>query len=750
MTARGAHMKRKRPILSIVCAFCALGMFASARGQTSIEKSHVLRPATVADSIGMTQLTFPDNDPAAPATFSPDGKLFIILTHRGNLENNTNDSSLLLFQSADVFLSPRPEVLLTWTSSSNDPSISNVRWVADNKTVLFLGEKSGQKRQIYSLDVQSRKLAQLTQHPTDIIAFDATADLRAVAYLARPQITSMSDENSGTHDLVISDQNLLDLLIGHRSDTWWESPLELFLQWRDKRSTRIAFKNREMPVPQAGVSLSPDGRFAVVLSNTRRYVSPEVWKEYKTPFGYNQIEFLEYRLIDTHEGSVRSLVDAPTFFLSGLAWLADGKSIVLGATYLPLNTQDKSERELRMSTEWAVEVDVTTGDFTKIAKGSYRLVRCDLSTRTLFLEAQTATVLDTDKHADQVIAWRKSGSVWKRIDPHANGASSRGFGVQEEQDINTPPRLFVVDQKSGTESLMLDLNPQFRGIRFGHVEEITWKGTDGTETKGGLYLPPDYVPGRAYPIVIQTHGWNPTEFSIDGWTTSGYAAQALAGKGIVVAQVPMAKDLSTTLEGPVNMAMFEGLIDDLDKRGLIDRTRVGLMGFSRTGYAVRYTLAFSKYPVAAAVLADAMDGGYWTYIFDNRRNLYEEQNGAAPFGKGLQNWLKNAPSFNLDKTHTPVRQLAFGPRGLAYQWEPFIGLKRLGRPVELIWLPDAQHEPVKPLERMTVQQGDVDWFCFWLKGEQDPDASKAQQYARWREMRKLQNESLQAVDHNPY
>jgi hypothetical protein len=40
-----------------------------------------------------------------------------------------------------------------------------------------------------------------------------------------------------------------------------------------------------------------------------------------------------------------------------------------------------------------------------------------------------------------------------------------------------------------------------------------------------------------------------------------------------------------------------------------------------------------------------------------------------------------------------------------------------------------------------VQQGAVDWFTFWLKGEEDPDPNKALQYARWRELRKLQQNS---------
>jgi hypothetical protein len=33
---------------------------------------------------------------------------------------------------------------------------------------------------------------------------------------------------------------------------------------------------------------------------------------------------------------------------------------------------------------------------------------------------------------------------------------------------------------------------------------------------------------------------------------------------------------------------------------------------------------------------------------------------------------------------------------------------------------------------------DSSLLCFWLKGEEDPDPAKADQYARWRELRKLQ------------
>ncbi len=40
-----------------------------------------------------------------------------------------------------------------------------------------------------------------------------------------------------------------------------------------------------------------------------------------------------------------------------------------------------------------------------------------------------------------------------------------------------------------------------------------------------------------------------------------------------------------------------------------------------------------------------------------------------------------------------------------------------------------------------AQQGNGDWLRFWLKDEEDTDPAKAEQYARWRELRKLQAEN---------
>ena len=47
---------------------------------------------------------------------------------------------------------------------------------------------------------------------------------------------------------------------------------------------------------------------------------------------------------------------------------------------------------------------------------------------------------------------------------------------------------------------------------------------------------------------------------------------------------------------------------------------------------------------------------------------------------------------------------------------------------------------VKPWDGFAWSQGNADWFRFWLKGEEDADSAKTEQYARWRELRKLQQQ----------
>ena len=76
-------------------------------------------------------------------------------------------------------------------------------------------------------------------------------------------------------------------------------------------------------------------------------------------------------------------------------------------------------------------------------------------------------------------------------------------------------------------------------------------------------------------------------------------------------------------------------------------------------------------------------------------------------------------------------------------WEPYAGLHYLHKPADLIMLNTDEHVLTNPAVRMASQGGSVDWFRFWLQDYEDPDPAKAEQYVRWRELRKLQEENRQ-------
>lgn len=189
---------------------------------------------------------------------------------------------------------------------------------------------------------------------------------------------------------------------------------------------------------------------------------------------------------------------------------------------------------------------------------------------------------------------------------------------------------------------------------------------------------------------------------------------------------------------------MESAIDYLDTRGIIDRERIGLVGFSITGYIVRFALENSTYKFPVATAAEGNDYGYWAYVAGahsaNWATRCETPYGGPPWKGNLKAWVENSVSFHYDKINSPPR-LESDSNDLGSvinEWEDYIALKRLQKPVELIYVPHGDHPVVKPWDRLTSQQGNVDWLLFWLKGKIDADPSKADQYARWREMRKLQ------------
>lgn len=709
---------------------------------------------TVADAVQMRRVGEPlyvGYTGAGPksgfAAFSPDGKRFAIVVTKGNLERNTNDYSLLLYRTAAIFDHAVPKALATFSSASNAEGISDLSWLEDNETVLFLGARGTETTQLYSIRCGSGELKRLTNHKTPLKSYATSASGRTVVYTADKPERGVINESVLQHGFDVTTEQLPDLMTGRITTR----DLDLFAKERDAVAESRLRTQGPLDTGVNDLFLSRDGKYLVVKTDTQEL--KEIWRQYddetvqtafrrEVPKG-SASGLLRYELIDTRTSKSEVLLNSPAPFASSdVLWSPDSQSVLLCGVYLPLDVGDSVELRRRQSTRFVVEIELPSRRIVKIGRGDLRPVRWDSQTNVVQFQVRSSQ--DQATGATQDIYYQKTWGAWRQLS-NVSEISTREPDIQVDEDLNTPPRIVAVDAKTKQEATLLDLNPQFADLQFGRVEQIEWSDGTGKLVSGGLYLPADYRVGNRYPLVIQTHGFDPNEFWIDGPWPTAFAAQPLASRGIVVLQVNDSFEglRDTPNEAERVMGAYESAIEYLDKAGIIDRAHVGITGFSRTCLYVKYTLTHSLQHFAAAIASDGFDGGYFEYVVATplAESEMESIAGAAPFGAGLGAWLKNSPGFLLDRVRTPIQLQANAPASLLEQWEWFSGLKRLNKPVDLVYLPTGTHILVKPQDRMVSEEESVDWFCFWLKGEEDPIPEKAKQYARWRELRDRQPET---------
>ena len=713
-------LSRSRKRTTLCGALCLMASFlghwsATARAGLAEEAK---RPVTVADSIGMTIPAddgyYAGEELAYPyGCGSPDGRKLAFVVRRGLLRENGNEYTLMVIDTNATTTPTPPQPVLRVISSSNRPGIASVKWVNAN-TLAFLMSRGQRAAQVYSLRLSSRKLTQLTSVSANTTAFDISSDMRTIAFVTERTPRPLFTKAVGAAGLVVQRQSIWQLMNDRDADPWEGG--RLFVRRDRERPIEIGTSDEiESSIGLTFPVLSPNGRY--LAFNARVRSVPEPWKAYDD----NNIRRVanggqetgkpswlsRYWLYDVQTRRARVLLDAPIEYpprSAGVAWRPDSRSVVVNDVFPPLRDQLDPAKHARPV---AVSVNVSYG------------------------------IPDS----------------WVTLQPaHGSRSAVSEWQLRVKEDLNSPPQVWLSNRKSGSERMILDLNPQFRHLNFAHVEELTWKDSTGRDRHGGLYYPPGFQKGNRYPLVIQTHGFLAHRFSMDGLNSSGYAAQALAARGILVLQMDLNPDADFI--GPSYVAeersSIEAAIDQLDAQGLIDPTRMGIVGFSITGIDVKSMMVGSKWHFAAAAVEDDNDLGYLQYLLSinsspDRLALYRTTNGGSPFAGDFGNWIRSVPVFSAEKVSTPLRIIISSQESILWEWEWLAALKDLRKPVEAIYFRNGDHVIVRPSERVIAQEGNVDWFLFWLLGQVDRAPSKRTQYERWHELcstQKAQNPSM--------
>ncbi|MGA2811778.1 MAG: hypothetical protein ABSG16_10300 [Candidatus Acidiferrum sp.] len=744
---------RRTAAMQAAALLAAIELLGFAPGAAAKQQKAMKHPVTEEDAIRMVRIAGTGSISSYAGTltedfayFSPNEQQFVLVLKKGNLERNTNDYSLLLFKTKEVFASPQPTVLAALSSSSNREAITDVVWLSDNDTVLFRGENPGETSQLYCVSATSGVLRKLTNQATNLVEFSSDARGHTIVYAAEKPKPKVLSEQSAREGVVVANEDMSELLMGVRTD----EIRDLFVLDGETGKSRPLPIAAELHGTFTGnylhFSLSPDGRHLVARLNLLEV--PPSWRNYRQPLLARILDrtlpknsptwMFRYAVIDTESGAGRVLLDGPvSYYGSDVVWGDDSKSALLTGVLLPLEVAAGNPG--RLTNPRVVAVDLDSLAFEVLSDDDLRFVGRESNGQQFIFETRPWPGAASSR---EFRYFRQSDSHWVK---EASPTRAAPFIlVTAQQDLNTPPQITVSDPQTARKATLLDLNPQFREIEFGRVEEISFVGAEHKNVRAGLYFPSRYVAGQKYPLVVQTHGFDRKSFWIDGSFTTAFAAQALAGRGFLVLQVPDIHDWDETpAEAPNMMETLERAVEYVDSLGCLDRDRLGITGFSRTAFYVHYMLEHSKLHFGAAVVADGSDGGYSQYLqFLNAHSFTasdsEMLNGGVPFGSALLFWLRRSPEFSLDLVKTPLMLQSNTPEFLATMWAPFVGLKRLGVPVELVFFPTGTHIMEKPWDRLVSEGAAVDWFAFWLKEKENGDTPDTERYRRWQALRNLQ------------
>lgn len=740
-------------------------------------------PLTVSGAIETARImnnpgALSDMNPDGALSISPDGSRYVLRVLRGDVERDGIWMQLMGGRTRELMQVP-PENIASFFSTGLGPGgfkffgpvhdtsefFNPIRWLS-NERVAFLWTDDQQNNQVVSVDLPTKQVRWLTKHPTPVGSFDVSASGSVVynavaARIPRASASLMADgfvvpQSADAYSLFRGDL-FSGTAIDERLNTQW-----FIATTSGEPGQKIEIAGRDIDLHMLhDIRISPDGARAVVNTAPANY--PIEWDRYtqrelrswiqearRDPRGMMARGVQQMHIVELETGASRPLWDAPMVtVITRAAWSPDGKRLLLAPTYLPTSEPGPGTA----GTAVAV-LDVESGNYATLP---LELPALQPVSSLGWKSGRAVSIVESTGAGTIEHAFVERHGKWSRVVARPRQAAVR---VEIVSDLSTPPQVVAI-ARGERRRLVLDPNPGLIGrMSLGRAELRHGKLSTGDQWSALLFFPVTYQPGKRYPLVIQSVYDRIGEgFTLYGYGSLGpaeiatYPGRILADRNIVVAHltVQMGSKFNTVEEAQVRQRAFEEVTRALTDEGLVDGNRVGLLGFSRNGFYVEYTLTHSDYPFAAAIAADNFDPSYVSIMLIDDIVSGTAINGGAPFGEGLLRWIQHAPGFNADRVRAPLRKVeqSFGLYGVLLRWEMFSRLRYLGKPVELYVVPDFErgaHNTQNPRQIAALMQGSVDWFDFWLNDYERPDPAAASQYARWRQLRERSNAIKDADD----
>lgn len=596
--------------------------------------------------------------------------------------------------------------------SSNSP-----QFTPDGKWLGFLADR-GDKTQLYVISTTGGEAMQVTHEEDGIENYAWAPDGKKIAFV-KPESDTKKEKGTHQHygDFNAEDQTfkLSQLwVVSFNYDSLRlaaEMPCEVQKSDSVKHATGINCV--KLPKPEkltggnytiSGVNWSPDSHFIGVTCQP----DPRIKSSGKT----------DIMLVELAGKKVTQIIQnpGPDAFEE---WSPDGKQFIYTSTlddttsnYYKNNRLFIYDMDKHTSKEIAADFDENKGIVAWNAKGIFFNASQRTKSLLFHLDPVTGAVSPLKIDLDVI-----GGSSFSK-DGQTLVVSARKYDGLNE---------VLVIRGEGQPTAITRMTDQIANWNVPKNEVITWKSKDGANIEGVLLKPANYDPTKKYPLLVVIHGGPTGVDRPEPTPTYVYPIMQWAEKGALVLRVNYRgsaaygqafRSLNVRNLGVGDMWDVMSGVSYLDKKGLIDTTRMGCMGWSQGGYISAFlttnTHAFKAISVGAGI------SDWATYYVSTDITPFSPQYLKGTPWSDPKIYQLTSPITHVNNASTPtlIQHGELDKRvPIADAYELYRALQDRHIPSKLIVYKGFGHGITKPKERLAAIWHNWQWFNHYVFGE---------------------------------
>jgi dipeptidyl aminopeptidase/acylaminoacyl peptidase len=588
-------------------------------------------------------------------------------------------------------------------------SASSPRWSPDGKYLSFLSshkdEKGEGKTQIWLLDRRGGEAQPLTDVKRDIESYSWSPDSKKIALQLSGDEEPSTDADKKTHKapkpIVIDRYQFKADIEGYLTDAS-RSQFSIF----DVAAKKLEPLTTDRRYEDRDATWSPDSSKIAFVSD--RSSDPD------------QTSMEEIYVVDAKAGATPQKIasfDSPSG--QRIRWSPDGKSLLyLSGFELKYGAYSQNSLNVISSSggtpkNLAEKLDrgIIAPEFTEDGQAITFLFDDD---RRVYLGRVSVNGGEVERitHGEAVLQQRTSAGGHTAVTAATDSAPSEVFALE-----------------SGKLRKLSSQNDAWLSeVQLGAVEDFSAKAKDGNEVHGLMTKPPDYQPGKKYPLILWIHGGPdmqddhallfdlyPLAVERQMFAAQGYVVLAVNYRGGSGRGAAYTKAIAADW-GQKEVLDVTAAVDCAISSGVADPNKLAVGGWSYGGMMTDFTIASD--PRYKAAMAGAGIGNELG-MYGSDQYIRQYNNEIGPPWKNLDTWIKiSYPFYHADRIKTPTLFMV----GRADFNVPLVGteqmyqaLRTLGIPTQLVIYPDQFHIFTRPSYIHDRMERYLAWWDKYLK-----------------------------------